>query len=71
MEACVRKWEKYFEKIKDMLLENMVYIDKTDIEIATVKNRGRDLKSNPYLPRRVVSIMREQISYQDLSLTRQ
>jgi len=40
VEACSKKREKYFEEIKDISLENMVYIDATGIEIATVKDRG-------------------------------
>lgn len=45
MEACTKKREKYLEEIKDIPLENMVYIDETGIEIAAVKDRGWGIKS--------------------------
>ena len=52
MEACSKKQEKYFEEIKDIAPEDMVYVDETGIEIAAVKDRGWGLKSKPLLAKK-------------------
>jgi transposase len=52
LEACTKKRVEYLEEIKDISLENMVYIDETGIEIAAVKDRGWGLKGKPLLAKK-------------------
>ena len=47
MEACEEKRTKYLEEIKEIAIEDMVYIDETGIEIATVKDRGWGVRGKP------------------------
>lgn len=59
MEASEEKREQYRETIKDIPAESFVYIDESGINMSICKDRRRGKKSENYLAKRAVNIMRE------------
>jgi transposase len=45
VEACEKKRKEYLEKIKEILPENLIYIDESGIELTICKDRGWGKKS--------------------------